>query len=315
VGADRRTNEIYPESSDTTSSGTDQIKNAYNVDGGLASETDQRGRVLSYSYTNSRLMDTASVTTLGTGVDGTVQSIKRAYDNLNRLQNHTSYGSTGGTGTVVNDIQYAYNDFGQIATSYQSHSGAVNTMSTPSVQYAYDTTVTSSVFSSQHRLQTVTYPNGRAVFYGYNASSANDPYYRLSKIREIRDTNATGQQFAVYDYNGALDRLAVSNLPQPSFKLDYFQGTSGTYAALDRFGRVIDQYWKGYGSTADVDRIHYAYDYAGNRIYRDIDAAIYPTNDLDQAYTYDGLHRLATSQQGTLSGILAIDFRGAIVVA
>ena len=65
---------------------------------------------------------------------------------------------------------------------------------------------------------------------------------------------------------------------------------------------MIDQYWKGTGSTADVDRIHYAYDYAGNRTYRQIDAAIYPTDNLDQAYTYDGLHRLLTSQVGTLSG-------------
>jgi hypothetical protein len=177
-------------------------------------------------YTNARLLDTVSVTTLGTGVDGTVLSIKRSYDNLNRLQNVTSYGSTGGTGTVVNDIQYAYNDFGDATTSYQSHSGTVNTMSTPSVQYAYDTTTTSSVFSSQHRLQTVTYPNSRVVFYGYNASSANDPYHRLSKIREIRDTNSSGTQFAVYDYNGAGSRLAIANLPQPSFQLDYFHAYS-----------------------------------------------------------------------------------------
>jgi hypothetical protein len=107
---------------------------------------------------------------------------------------------------------------------------------------------------------------------------------------------------AVYDYNGAASRLAMATYPQPSFKLDHFEGTSGTYAGLDRFGRVIDQYWKGSGSTADVDRIHYAYDYADNRRYRQIDAAIYPTDNQDQAYTYDGQRRLLTSQAGTLSG-------------
>ena len=67
------------------------------------------------------------------------------------------------------------------------------------------------------------------------------------------------------------------------------------HARPDRFGRTKDQYWDGYNSTADVDRFKYAYDYTGNRKYRDIDSAIYSTNDKDQAYTYDGLHRLKTS--------------------
>ncbi|MGQ0633718.1 MAG: RHS repeat-associated core domain-containing protein [Planctomycetaceae bacterium] len=81
-----------------------------------------------------------------------------------------------------------------------------------------------------------------------------------------------------------------------------FRDSTSTYAGLDRFARTVDQYWDGYGSTSDVDRFKYAYDYAGNRTYRDIDSAIYATNNKDQAYTYDNLHRLVTSDQGTLSG-------------
>ncbi len=303
VDASRKTNEIYPDSSDTTSSGTNQVKLAYNVDGSLSQKTDQRGTVIGYSYSNNRLPAVQSVNTLGTGVDGAVRSIARTYDNLNRVQNVTSYASTGGTGTVVNDIQYAYNDFGQIATAWQSHSGAVNTSSTLSVQYTYDTTVSSNVFTAQHRLQTEVHPNSRAIYFDYGSSgSSTAAYSATSTIREIWDGSPSGTGLAVYDYNGAGSRLALATYPQPSFGLNYFQGTSGTYAGLDRFGRVVDQYWKGTGSTADVDRIHYAYDYAGNRTYRDIDSAIYATNNLDQAYTYDGLHRLLTSQVGTLSG-------------
>jgi hypothetical protein len=70
----------------------------------------------------------------------------------------------------------------------------------------------------------------------------------------------------------------------------------------DRRRRIVDQYWAGFSGTSDVDRIHYAYDYAGNQIYRQIDPAIYLTENMDQAYTYDGLNRLLTSQVGTLSG-------------
>ena len=50
VSAGRKTNEIYPDSSDTTSAGTNQIKYAYNVDGSLSQRTDQRGTLLSYAY-------------------------------------------------------------------------------------------------------------------------------------------------------------------------------------------------------------------------------------------------------------------------
>src|SRR6202044_1609363 len=127
--------------------------------GSLSQRTDQRGVVLAYAYANNRLLATESVTTLPTGVDGTVQSIARTYDNLNRPQNITSYASTGGTGTVVNDIQYAYyNGTNKVATAYQSHSGAVNTSTTLNVEYTYDTTTTGSIYSNQLRLQTDVHP-------------------------------------------------------------------------------------------------------------------------------------------------------------
>jgi RHS repeat-associated protein len=304
VDANRNTSQIYPDSSDTTSSGTNQIKLQYNVDGSLNQRTDQRGTVLTYAYANNRLLATTSATTLGTGVDGTIQSIARTYDSLNRPQNITSYAGTGGSGTVVNDIQYSYyNDMRMVATTYQSHAGAVNTSTTLNVQYTYDTTATSSVYSNQLRLQTEVHPNARSIYYDYGSSSSTTAAYNaLSNVREIWDGSPSGTGLALYDYSGAASRLALATYPQPSFKLDHFEGTSGTYAGLDRFGRTIDQYWIGFGGTSDVDRIHYLCDYAGNRLYRQIDPAIYPAETKDQAYTYDGLYRLLTSQIGTLSG-------------
>ena len=301
--ANRRTNEIYPDSADTTSSGTNQIKLQYNLDGALSQSSDQRGTVLSYAYTNGRLPNTVSATTLGTGVDGTVQSIAQSYDNLNRVQNVTSYASTGGTGTVVNDVQYAYyNGTDKPLTCYQSHNGAVNTSTSLSCQYTYDATTTGSIYCNQLRLQTDVHPNGRTLYYDYGSSgSSTAAYNATSMIREIWDGSPSGTGLAIYDYNGAARRLAVATYPQPSFRLDHFEGTSGIYAGLDRFSRVVDQYWAGFGGTADVDRIHHAYDYAGNRTYRQIDPAIYPTENMDQGYTYDGLQRSLTSQTGTLS--------------
>jgi RHS repeat-associated protein len=304
VEATRNTSQIYPDSSDTTSSGTNQLKFAYDIDGKMHQRTDQRGVVIQYAYSNSRLLSIESATTIPTGVDGAIQSIVHTYDSLNRPINITSYASTGGAGTVVNDIQYAYyNGTTKPITSYQEHKGAVNTSTSLNVQYTYDTTTTGSIYSDQLRLQTEMHPNGRAIYYDYGSSTGSTAAYSAtSTIRETWDGSPSGTGLAVYDYNGAGNRLAVATYPQPSFKLDHFEGTSGTYAALDRFGRIVDQYWAGFGGASDVDRTHSAYDYNGRRIYRQIDTTLYPTDNFDQAYTYDALNRLLTSQVGSLSG-------------
>ncbi|MCA9232782.1 MAG: RHS repeat-associated core domain-containing protein, partial [Planctomycetales bacterium] len=70
----------------------------------------------------------------------------------------------------------------------------------------------------------------------------------------------------------------------------------------DRFGRTVSQEWEDYGASSTADQVDYTYDYAGNRLTRDIPASLYSTNDRDQKYTYDGLHRLQTYDGGTLSG-------------
>ncbi|WP_157605111.1 HNH endonuclease [Schlesneria paludicola] len=300
VSADRTTNSIYPDSTDTTSSGSDQVKLAYNVDGSLNQRTDQRGAVIGYSYASTRLLSMQSVSTLGSGVDGSVRSIGHTYDSLRRIQKLTSYASTAGTGSIVNEVQFVPDEMDQIAVTYQSHSGAVNTSTTPKVQYVNNNNTAGSVFNKQYRRQWITYPNGRIIYHDFGP--AGNPYDVLNQVRTIHETNTLGTTFVQYEYNGAGSTLAGVTLSEPSLKLDYFQGTVGTYKGRDRFGRVVDHYWKGSGSTPDADRFRYGYDYASNRVYKDIDSSIYATNTKDEAYTYDGLHRLSTTKVGTLSG-------------
>jgi len=43
--------------------------------------------------------------------------------------------TTIGQGSVVNEVQFGYNTFAQLTTSYQEHSGAVSTSTSPKVQY------------------------------------------------------------------------------------------------------------------------------------------------------------------------------------
>jgi hypothetical protein len=208
----------------------------------------------------------------GGSTDGHVRAIKRSYDDMARVEKITSTANSDGTGTVRNEIQYEYNDFSQVTKSYQSHEGAVNTSTTPKVQYAYDASLSGSSFNRQHRLESVTYPNGRVIYYDYDASNVTYPSNFMPRVRRIRETNSSGTILAQYDYNG-VGRLAIADLQEPDVKLNYHQGTASTYAGYDRFGRVKDQFWDGYGTTADVDRFKYAYDYAGSRTYRDIDSS------------------------------------------
>ena len=88
-------------------------------------------------------MELSKSIALGTGVDNHIQSIKRTYNELDRLQNITSFSNSDGTGTVRNEIQYEYNELWQITKIYQSHEGAVNTSTTPAIEYTYDDTSSS----------------------------------------------------------------------------------------------------------------------------------------------------------------------------
>ena len=48
--------------------------------------------------------------------------------------------NNNGTGTPVNEIQYAYNAANLVSRIYQAHSGAVNPSTSPFVEFTYATT-------------------------------------------------------------------------------------------------------------------------------------------------------------------------------
>jgi RHS repeat-associated protein len=52
---------------------------------------------------------------------------------------------------------------------------------------------------------------------------------------------------------------------------------------------------------AICDQFDYTYDYAGNRLCRDIPNSLYATDNHDETYAYDGLLRLQDAQRGTYS--------------
>jgi hypothetical protein len=111
-----------------------------------------------------------------------------------------------GSGTVINEVQYAYSSFSQLITEYQSHSGAVNTSTTPKVQYAYDDGIANTI-----RRTSVTYADGRVVNYDYGSSSGMNDV--LSRLASLIDDDAT--HLADYTYLG-LNQIVQVDSPQPN---------------------------------------------------------------------------------------------------
>ena len=112
------------------------------------------------------------------------------------LEKTTSWnGETVGSGSVVNEVQFTYNDFGQEKEDYQAHGGTVNTSTTPKVQYGYASGSTNTI-----RPTTITYPDGRVITYGYGAADGmNDAF---SRIASIIDDDGGSTHLADYSYLG-----------------------------------------------------------------------------------------------------------------
>ncbi|MFN8710617.1 MAG: RHS repeat-associated core domain-containing protein, partial [Planctomyces sp.] len=302
VSASRVTSTIYPDSTDTTSSGSDQIKVTYNVDGTISQRMDQRGTVIAYSFDSLRRSQSQKVTTLGGSTDGAVRSITRGYDTLGRVAKITSHGNQtddpNNTADVRNQLVYTYNDLGKITKSEQSHNGAVSG-STPSVQYTYDTSAVSGVFDDGSRQESVIYPNGRILFSDYGTADALED--RSGIVKRLRENSGAGTILAEYSHTGSGTTM-ITDYQQPDLKLDLFGGTTGTYAGLDRFGRSIDHRWDNYTSgTVDRTRYLYGYDFNGSRTWKEDSVAASNSVNRDEFYGYDGLNRLKAADRGDLN--------------
>jgi RHS repeat-associated protein len=283
----------YPDPSTGAASSSQKDQYTYNQLGQVLTRSDRNGTVHTYSYDVLGRVTADAVTTLGSGVDGAVRRIETAYDTQGNPYLVTSYDAAT-SGTVVNQIQRAYDGLGQLTQEWQATSGTVNTSTTPSVQYAYAFAPSGS--NNTDRLTSITYPNGRVITYNY-ASGLSDTISRLSSISD------GGTTLESYQYLG-LGMVVTRAHPQTGVDLTYVKltgesnGAAGDqYTGLDAFGRVVDQRWTTSGGTA-ADRRQYGYDRDSNRLY----ANNLVSTSNSELYTYDGLNQLSSFQRGTLNG-------------
>jgi RHS repeat-associated protein len=234
-----------------------------------------------------------SVTTLGSGVDGSVRLIVTSYDAQGNADRITSYDGTGG-GNIVHELYRTFNGLGQLIAEYQQRGAGVNPAVAPKVQYAWSEMPSGANHS---RLTSVTYEDGYVLTYNY-ASGLNS---NISRLTSLSDSGGTLES---YEYLG-LGTVVVRAHPQPNVDLSYVKRTGESvgdagdqYTGLDRFGRVVDQRWLDPTSGTATDRFQYGYDLMGNRLYRDnlVNAAF------GELYAYDGMDQLSSFDRGTLNG-------------
>jgi len=277
---------VYPDSTNTMNetgehvwsitAGTDHMAYAHDLAGKLTWSRDQNGTEHSYSYDFAGRQVADAITALGTGVDGAVRRIQRAYDSLGRRIGVAGYDQASG-GNVLNEVRYEYGIRGQLTSAKQAHAGAVDA-ATPAVRYEYEDNGLND--AAEPRLSRIVYPNGRTVEHGYGTGIDD----KVSRLAEISSGDSVCAQ---YDYLG-MNTIVRLGIPAVSNELELARGADGSYPALDRFGRVLDQKWTVGGTV--VDRHAYAYDAAGRRVakVRPMTASL----DMTESYGYDGLDQL-----------------------
>ena len=303
-------NKVNPNAGDAdTVNGSDRETPVYNALGEQTDFTDRNGTTHHYAYDIVGRLISDHVTTFGSGVDQTVKQLGYTYDEAGRPYQSLSYSDAGTT--VLNEVRDIYNGFGQLMTEYQEDAGTVNTTTSASVQYAHSHDSLTAT-ANHSRLTGMTYPDGRVLEYNYTsgigAAGIDD---RISRLSSMDFSSASSTHLEEYTYLG-LGTVVQFSHPESGVDLTYIQQSGDTlhgndggdqYTGLDRFGRVVDQWYKS--SSATTDRFQYGYDEDGNAKYRDnVQGGTTGFDELYRAPTtgtyYDGLNRLTGFQRGTL---------------
>jgi RHS repeat-associated protein len=220
------------------------------------------GRVLEYSYNPTRKA-VSSITRGGTG-------------NLTATATSTSHGLSPGDTIVVS------------GASPSQYNGTSIVASVPNANtFTYTMTSDPGASASGSSMQV-------------KKKLVDDDISRVNAIQET--VSGTTTVLEAYDYLG-LSTIIQRRRPQPGSDLTYY-GTGATgdagdqYAGLDRFDRIVNQWWKS-GSNA-TDRFTYGYDENSNRTWKEVLGTNAPTN-IDEVYTYDNLNRLTDVDRGSVT--------------
>ncbi len=281
----------YPDST----SGTDVVTFAYNAQGQQIWKKDQAGNIIETDFDTAGRETHRRVSTLDTDFDGAVQRISRTYNSRGLPELVTQYdNATVGSGSVVDEVKYSYEDWAQLSKFEQDRNSAVGASGSVDdyeVSYVWEKATTGR---NTLRRYSLTLPSGNVLDYKYR-STANLHDAEVSRVTQLAE-GATA--LVTYNYNG-LDTVVGSTLDEPDVMSKQFGTTSGSYPDLDRFDRVTTSKWtKDLASDRDFYKVDLAYDRNSN-----ISSAEDQVHSgFDALYTNDSLNRLVRADEGTLSG-------------
>ncbi len=282
---------------------TQQEVYTYDALGEAATKTDRNGTQHTYVRDVLGRQTSDQATALGTGVANTIRRLDTAYDTGGRPYLFTSYVDLAGTMTR-NQVEDLFNGFGQLLTEYQSHAGPVVPGSSPSVQYAYSYDPTQMTNANYSRPVSMTYPSGRTIYDNYTGLDS-----AISRLTSITDGSPMGTTLEAETYLG-LDTVVQRAHPEAGVNLSYINLPTGSsdagdpYNGLDRFGRVVDQYWGPSGSP--TDNVTYTYDRDGNRLSRN--NLVNPA--FNERYIYDAFNQLTQFTRGSHMQTWSLDVLG-----
>ncbi|QKK07512.1 MAG: hypothetical protein HND58_04595 [Planctomycetota bacterium] len=288
----------YPDSA----SGSDVVRFAYNALGAQIYMEDQAGTTIETDYDTAGRQIHRRATDTGTGIDTDVLRITTAYTSRGQVETVTQYDhATAGSGSIVDQVQFAYDEWGNVSTFDQDWNSAI---SGDSVDVDYTHALARSQGSGVYlalRGTGMTMPDGTAVTFAYDSiGSRHDD--RLSRVSRVV---YGGTAVTRYEYSGVANLMGTELLEADLLYTRY--NTSGTVDRLDNFNRVTDDIWtRGIDTGAPAGYEHY-------RDFYDVDISwsrssnidlvednVYPNWDV--AYSNDGLERLTQAERGVWGG-------------
>ncbi|MFO0836553.1 MAG: RHS repeat-associated core domain-containing protein [Phycisphaerales bacterium] len=296
----------YPDSS----SGTDVVTFAYNAQGQQIWTKDQAGNITETDYDTGGRITHKRVSTLAGGFDGAVRRITMGYTSRGQTQTVTQYdNATAGSGSVVDEVKYTYDDWGNVTLFEQDRNSAVSGGGGGDeydVAYTYEKATPSGGHDCLRRTyQKVNYAGTekQSLQYEY-LSTGNLLDDACSRVTQVK---AGATTVAVYKYLGA-GQLVSQQLAEAGVTSARYGSGTANYDRLDRFNRIVKDRWtKDGGSGGDLYSTDITFDESGNitrqvdNLQRNYGGGSNP-GVFDASYTIDSRNRLTRTQEGHWNG-------------
>jgi len=286
----------YPESS----GGSDVVTFAYNAQGQLVSRTDQAGTQIDTAYDDAGRKTSESASALGSGIDGAVRKIGWQYDTQGRVSAVAQMDSTGVHPTTLDQLKYAYDDWGNVNSFRQDPDGLVGAAFSQNdigIRATYARAAPSGGWETLRQTEwNLNYYTTELseVTYEYLSSGglADDSVSRVSRVK------LASTVVAEYDYLGTGSVVGIE-YPQVDMMANRFGASAGTYPDMDRFNRLTTDRWtKDLSTDRDVYLVDLSYDRNSNITW--VEDGVYAGRDV--LYTMDGQNRVTSADEGTRSG-------------